>query len=45
MQDLMIALQQGYVNGTDAIELLLESCKKAIPTFQAELELYVGMRS
>ena len=31
MQDLMIALQQRYVNGQDAIELVLESSKKAIP--------------
>ena len=31
MQDLMIALQQRYVNGKDAIELVLESSKKAIP--------------
>ena len=32
MQDLMIALQQRYVNGKDAIELVLESSKKAIPS-------------
>ena len=31
MQDLMIALQLRYVNGKDAIELVLESSKKAIP--------------
>ena len=30
MQDLMIALQQRYVNGKDAIALVLESSKKAI---------------
>ena len=32
MQDLMIALQQRYVNGKDAIELVLESSKIAIPS-------------
>ena len=32
MQDLMIALQQRCVNGKDAIELVLKSSKKAIPS-------------
>ena len=32
MQDLMIALQQRYVNGKDSIELVLDSSKKAIPS-------------
>ena len=45
MQDLMIALQQRYVNGKDAIELVLESSKKAIPSGVAALrghEILVG---
>ena len=32
MQDLAVALQLRYVRGKDAIELVLESSKKAIPS-------------
>ena len=37
MQDLLIALQERYVDGKDSMEVVLEASKKAIPNTVAAL--------